>query len=125
MPLSEHEQRVLRQIERQFDQGRGPLRSLGRPTDARHAVRNVRRSIAGLALGLLALSLSFASSWVIGLIGFVIMLASAMTLVQSLRWLGRERWRQLLMEQGAKGGPGGRAFWRGRPGRGGNGTGQP
>ena len=124
MPLSEHEQRVLRQIERQFDQERGLVRSLGRPTDARHAVRNVRRSIAGLVLGLLALSLSFASSWVVGLIGFVIMLASAMTLVQSLRWLGRERWRQLVTEQGAKGGPGRRAFWWGRPGRGGNGTGE-
>jgi hypothetical protein len=123
VPLSEHEQRVLHQIERQFSQDRGLVRSLGGPEDARHALRNVRWAAAGFVLGLLTLSLCFASSWVVGLlaglIGFVLMLASAMVVVQSLRWLARDRWAKLLVEHGGRPvpgrAPGPRPPWRGRP----------
>jgi len=90
VPLSEHEQRILRQIERQFQQEHWLTRSLRAPEDAHQAARNAKRAAAGFLLGLLALSLSFASSWVVGLVGFVIMLASAVTLVQSLRRLAQD-----------------------------------
>ncbi len=94
MPLSEHEQRILQQIERQFHQERGLARSLRVPADSREAARNAKRAVAGFVLGLLALSLSFAFSWILGLVGFVIMLATGVALVQSLRRLVRDRWRR-------------------------------
>lgn len=90
MPLSEHEQRILRQIERQFHHEHWFARSLRAPEDAHQAARNAKRAAAVFVLGLVALSLSFASSWVVGLIGFVIMLGSAVTLVQSIRRLAQD-----------------------------------
>ena len=92
MPLSEHEQRILHQIERQFHQERGLARSLRVPADSREAARNAKRAAAGFVVGLLALSLSFAFSWVLALVGFVIMLATGVALVQCLRRLVRDRW---------------------------------
>jgi hypothetical protein len=90
VPLSDHEQRILRQIERQFQHEHWLARSLRAPEDAHQAARNAKRAAAVFLLGLVALSLSFASSWVVGLVGFVIMLASAVTLVQSIRRLAQD-----------------------------------
>lgn len=87
MPLSENEQRILRQIERQFQQERWLARSLRMPVDQRQATRNAKRAAGVFVLGLIALSLSFAISWMLGLVGFIIMLAAAVVLVQSLRRL--------------------------------------
>ena len=92
MPLSEHEQRILRQIERQFQQERGLARPLRMPSGPRQAVRNAKRSSVGFIVGLLALLASFASFWVVGLVGFIVMLVSAVVLVQSLRRLAEVRW---------------------------------
>ncbi|HTV11151.1 MAG TPA: DUF3040 domain-containing protein [Acidimicrobiales bacterium] len=123
MPLSEHEQRVLRQIERQFQVERGLARPLRMPAGPREASRNAKRAAIGFVVGLLALVISFASSWVVGLIGFLAMLASAVVLVQSLRRLAQERWGheaappgQAPQEQGR---PGGRRWpgWGGTGGR--------
>jgi len=108
VPLSEHEQRILRQIERQFQQEHWLTRSLRTPEDAHQAARNAKRAALGFLLGLLALSLSFASSWVVGLVGFVIMLASAVTLVQSLRRLAQDRFpRSGPVDRGPAGGTAG------------------
>jgi hypothetical protein len=121
VPLSEHEQRILRQIERQLQHEHWLARFLKAPDDHRSAARNAKRASAGFVLGLLALSLSFASSWVVGLVGFVIMLASAVTLVQCLRRLAQERLSRLHSDHGDKTGPqplGGRSH-RGQGGLGG------
>ncbi|HTW05999.1 MAG TPA: DUF3040 domain-containing protein [Acidimicrobiales bacterium] len=117
MPLSEHEQRMLRQIERQFQQDRGLARPLRMPADRHEAARNAKRAAAGFVVGLVALLVSFASSWVVGVIGFFAMLASAMVLVQSLRRLMQERWsrpRDLSapLEQ-QRGRPSGNRWWPG------------
>jgi Protein of unknown function (DUF3040) len=127
VPLSENEQRILRQIERQFQHEHWLARSLRVPDDPRQAARKAKRAVAGFVLGLVALSLSFASSWVVGLLGFVIMLASAVTLVQSLRRLAQDRLARLQSDRAPVGGPqplGGRPgrgapggrWWPGRPG---------
>ena len=92
MPLSEHEQRILRQIERQLQQERGLARALRMPADSRAARRNARRASLVFVLGLVLLSVSFATYWLVGLVGFIIMLGSAVTLVQSVRRLARDRW---------------------------------
>ena len=94
MPLSEHEQRVLRQIERQLRQERSLGRPLWLPADPEQAARNAKWAALGFFVGLAALLASFASSWVIGLVGFLIMLASAALFVQCLRRLARQRWGQ-------------------------------
>lgn len=123
VPLSEHEQRMLRQIERQFQQERGLARPLRMPSDPREANRNAKRAALGFVIGLLALLISFASSWVVGVIGFVAMLASAVVLVQSLRRLAQERWSHPGEQPGApaegRTGPGRQAGGRWWPGWGG------
>ena len=89
MPLSEHEQRMLKQIERQFHQDRGLARM---PAGPREASRNAKRAAVGFCVGLAALLISFASSWVVGGLGFLAMLASSVVLVQSLRRLAHDHW---------------------------------
>lgn len=96
VPLSEHEQRILRQIERQFQHEHWLARALRVPEDAHVATRNAKRAAGGFVLGLSALLLSFASSWVVGLVGFIIMLASAVSLVQSIRCLLEHRYSKSL-----------------------------
>jgi len=85
---------MLRQIERQLQHERGLARILRMPADAREAARNARRASIAFVAGLLLLSIVFSSYWAVGLVGFVIMLMSAVTLVQSLRRLARDRWGQ-------------------------------
>lgn len=76
MPLSEYEQRVLEQMERQLtsDDPRlaNTLMSRGRRPVARYAV-----AITGVALGLLLLVAGAAGSmWWLGVLGFVVMFAA-------------------------------------------------
>jgi Protein of unknown function (DUF3040) len=131
MPLSEHEQRILRQIERQLQQERGLARALRMPANAREASRNAKRASGIFVLGLVLLSVSFATYWLVGLVGFLIMFGSAVTLVQSVRRLAREHWghpsgkeevgngREPLTGHGPWGrGPDGGRWWSGRGGRG-------
>ena len=85
MPLSEHEQQVLRQIERQFQAERGLVRSFEAPSAPADDARSAKRSATGFVLGLLALLISFASSWVVGVIGFIVMVVCAVRFVQAFR----------------------------------------
>lgn len=85
---------MLRQIERQLQQERGLGRPLRVPADTKEAVRNAKRAALGFVAGLVALLASFASSWVVGLIGFLVMLGAAAVLVQCVRRLAQERWGQ-------------------------------
>jgi hypothetical protein len=91
VPLSEHEQRVLRQIERELQRDRGLARPLRIPESAEEARRNARLALAGFVVGLALLVVSFAASWVVGLMGFLVMLACSVTVVQSSRRLLEER----------------------------------
>jgi membrane associated rhomboid family serine protease len=86
MPLSEHEQRILRQIEQQLEQD---------PTFAARGYRVSRSRVVLLAVGLvgaivitvLGLSVSF---WV-AFGGFLVVLAIAVALEREVRLLARER----------------------------------
>jgi hypothetical protein len=86
MPLSEHEQRILRQIEQQLEQD---------PTFATRGYRVSRSRLVLLVLGLIAsvvvtvlgLSVSFWLSF--GL--FLVVLAIAVALEREVRLLARER----------------------------------
>ncbi|BAN02244.1 DUF3040 domain-containing protein [Ilumatobacter coccineus] len=90
MPLSEDEQRILRQIEEELEQD---------PTFAQRGYRVSRRRsfllIAGLVVGLAVTIGGLAVSFVVAFVGFVIVLAMAVMLESEMRLIGRERLGQL------------------------------
>ena len=86
VPLSENEQRILRQIEEELEQD---------PTFAQRGYRVSRRRSALIGLGLvlgLALTIGgLADSFVVAFVGFVLVLVMAVMLEAELRLLGRDR----------------------------------
>lgn len=79
MPLSDHEQRLLEQIERALYAEDPKFASAVSSTDLRtHARRRVRRSLVLLVLGMVALLAGvMIASTPLGVAGFVVMLGSA------------------------------------------------
>jgi hypothetical protein len=90
VPLSEDEQRILRQIEQELESD---------PTFSQRGYRvSRRRSIMltlGLLLGLVITIGGLAVSFVVAFAGFVLVLVMAIMLESELRLLGRERLGQL------------------------------
>jgi hypothetical protein len=90
VPLSEDEQRILRQIEHELEQD---------PTFADRGYRVSRRRslllIAGLIAGLALTIGGLAVNFVVAFAGFVLVLVMAVMLESELRLLGRERLGQL------------------------------
>jgi Flp pilus assembly protein TadB len=90
VPLSEEEQRILRQIEQQLEQD---------PTFSQRGYRvSRRRSLLltfGLVVGLVITIGGLAVNFVVAFAGFVLVLVMAIMLEQELRLLGRERLGQL------------------------------
>jgi Flp pilus assembly protein TadB len=90
VPLSEDEQRILRQIEQELESD---------PTFSQRGYRvSRRRSIMltlGLLLGLVITIGGLAVSFVVAFAGFVLVLVMAVMLESELRLLGRERLGQL------------------------------
>ena len=90
MPLNEDEQRILQEIERQFhaDDPESAKR-IGSTTLPRYLARNCRWAAFVFLLGLIILVVGFASSWVVGIFGFLVMVAAAVVLIQNLHKMGR------------------------------------
>lgn len=90
MPLSEDEQRILRQIEQELEQD---------PTFAERGYRVSRRRslllVGGLILGLVLTIGGLAVNFLVAFAGFVLVLVMAIMLESELRLLGRERLGQL------------------------------
>ena len=90
VPLSEEEQRILRQIEQQLEQD---------PTFSQRGYRvSRRRSLfltAGLVVGLVITIGGLAVNFLVAFVGFVLVLVMAIMLESELRLLGRERLGQL------------------------------
>ena len=86
MPLSEDEQRILRQIEQELSQD---------PTFSNRGYRVSRRRLVLLSLGLVAgLALTIAGlsvNYFVAFAGFVAVLVMAVMLESEIRLLGRER----------------------------------
>ncbi len=103
MPLNENEERILREIERRLeDSDPESARRIRSTTLPRYLARNCKWGIVGFLVGLVILLVGFASSWVLGLIGFVVMLAGAITFTQNLRRIGRHSWHQLTRSNGGR-----------------------
>ncbi len=90
MPLSEDEQRILRQIEQELEQD---------PTFSQRGYRVSRRRsiflVLGLLVGLVITIGGLAVNFVVAFGGFVLVLVMAILLESELRLLGRERLGQL------------------------------
>ncbi len=96
MPLSEDEQRILHEIEQQFYESDPAFaREVGKTTLYRHAGRNLKWATLGFICGFVLLLVAFASSLILGFVGFLVMLGSAVIFERNLRKMGRAGWRQV------------------------------
>lgn len=105
MPLSEEEQRVLREIERSFYESDPEFaRQVSSKTLYRHAGRNLRWAALGFVAGLVLLVTSFASYLILGIIGFLAMLFSALIFERNLRAMGKAGLQSISDTVRARGG---------------------
>lgn len=103
MPLSEDEQRILHEIERRFyEHDPEYAKSIESTTLYRALGRNVKWAAIGFVFGLVILLVSFASSWLLGGLGFVVMLVSAIFVTQNVRKMGRAGWQQMTEQMRAR-----------------------
>ena len=90
MPLSEDEQRVLHEIERSFYENDPAFaRGVSETTLYRHAGRNAKYGFLGIVVGLVVLVATFATSLVLGMVGFLVMLGSVIVVERNLRKMGK------------------------------------
>jgi hypothetical protein len=103
VPLNEDEERILAEIERQFHaEDPDSARRIASTTLQRYLARNCKWAAAGFVLGLIILLSAFASSWILGIVGFVVMLASAVVLIQNLHKMSRLGLEQVTRSMGAR-----------------------
>jgi len=90
MPLSEDEQRILKEIEENLSATDPKLvQQVSDTTLYRHAARAIKWSAAGFVAGLVLMLLTFTSTLVLGVVGFAVMLGCALAIEHNLRKLGR------------------------------------
>ena len=91
MPLSEHEQRLLDQIERQLYAEDPKFASAVRSHDVKtHLTRRAKRYTALLALGLVALVAgAVLRNVVVGVAGFLLMLVAGFVILRSIQRINR------------------------------------
>ena len=103
MPLSDHEQRILAELEeslvRQDPEFAERVRS---ETVYRHAGRYCKWAAVTFVLGVVILVAFYSMSIVAGLVGVVIMYASAVWFERNLRRMGRAGWADLRRSRGGE-----------------------
>jgi hypothetical protein len=101
--LNENEERILQEIERQFHAADPKsAKRIGSTSLPRYLARNSRWAALGLLVGLVILVVGFASSWIVGVFGFLIMVASTVVLIQNLRKMGRLGIQKLVQTFGGE-----------------------
>jgi len=112
VPLSEHEQRLLDQIERQLYADDPKFASAVRSHDVRsHLTRRVKRFAALLVVGLVALVAGAVIRNVfVGVAGFLVMLAAGIVIARSLQRLSRGETLPRVKEKKKRGGGDGLSF---------------
>jgi hypothetical protein len=90
VPLSEDEERILKDIEREFYENDPAFaRGVGETTLYRHAWRNIKLSLVGFVAGFAILVLALSVSYLFAFGGFLIMLACALVIERNARKMGR------------------------------------
>ncbi|MFV0258355.1 MAG: DUF3040 domain-containing protein [Acidimicrobiales bacterium] len=96
MPLSEDEQRILDEIEKNLHESDPRLaREVGETTVYRHALGSIKWSVVGLIVGLAVMVATLQIHFMVAFIGFLIMLVSALGFERNLRLMGRAGMRQV------------------------------
>ncbi|MHB8511199.1 MAG: DUF3040 domain-containing protein [Actinomycetota bacterium] len=94
MPLSDHEQRMLEEIERRLAKEDPKfVRGVSGATPYGFTIRKLKRAIAGFALGflLLIVGLFTEALYTLGIVAFVVMLASLVIIATTLKQIGAQR----------------------------------
>src|SRR5438105_12303068 len=100
MRLNDHEQRILDEIERRLaEDDPNFVEQVGRTDLYTHHTRGIRLAAVGFLLGCVLLLLIPVSIW-IPLIGFAVMVTSALLIYRYLGQLGRDQIRA-MQEEGA------------------------
>jgi hypothetical protein len=90
MPLSEEEQKILKEIEAQLNATDPDLvEQVSRTTLYRHSARVIRWATLGFVAGLVILVFTFTRTLIGGLLGFAIMLSCLLIIERNVRKLGR------------------------------------
>lgn len=84
MPLDDHEQRILAEIERHLYEDDPDLANAVKKID-RNRRLGLRLPVVGLAIGAVIILVSFTSNTLVALAGFALMVVSATGLVHALR----------------------------------------
>ena len=96
MPLSEHEQRVLQELEHALYQQDPAFADRVRSESVyRFAGRYLKWSIAGFVAGLAVMLAFFTTSIFWGLLGVLIMFASLVTFWTNIRRMGKAGWEDI------------------------------
>lgn len=104
MPLSEHEQRVLQELEQALYRQDPDFAARVRSENVyRYAGRYLKWSVAGFIVGLAVMIAFFTSSIVVGFLGFLIMFASLVSFWTNLRRMGKAGWDDLSKSLRAEG----------------------
>ncbi len=90
MPLSEDEERILKDIEREFYENDPAFaREVGETTLYKHAWRNIKFSLFGFVAGLVMLVLLLSTSYLLSFGGFLVMLACLLVIERNARKMGK------------------------------------
>ncbi|MBM3684482.1 MAG: DUF3040 domain-containing protein [Actinobacteria bacterium] len=96
MPLSEDEQRILREIEAKFYESDPELaREVATTTVYRHALRSIRWAVLGLVVCLAGMVVALSVHVALAFAGFLGMLACALVIERNARTMGRTGWQEL------------------------------
>ena len=95
MPLSDHEQRILEEIEKRLAEDDPRLvEQVGRTDLYTHLARRIRFATLAFFVGVMLLLLFVVSPWAAA-IGFVVMVLSALLIYRYLGQLGRDQIREM------------------------------
>jgi DUF3040 family protein len=96
MPLSEDEQRILREIEANLSVTDPKLvQQVSDTTLYRHSARLIKWSVLGFVAGLVLLLLTFTKQLWLGVLGFLIMLFCLLVIERNVRKIGRAGFNSL------------------------------
>ena len=90
MPLSEDEQRILREIEENLSATDPKLvQQVSDTTLYRHSARVIKWAVVGFIAGLLLMIFTFTSTLILGVVWFLVMLGCALAIEHNVRKLGK------------------------------------
>ena len=90
MPLSEDEQRILREIEENLSATDPKLvQQVSDTTLYRHSARVIKWAVVGFVAGLLLMVFTFTTTLILGVVGFLVMLGCLLVIERNVRKLGK------------------------------------